>query len=173
MSTASSSSSSSAASSNALHLQHSVPKIPVYPFKWTNDGGQMENNVLRGRGIKSESKKQQELMLTTTGSGKQTGSSNQLLLQRPAPKANHLQQAFHKDSLNVIAKFNERRCHGMPLYGQDLIEVLTIGKNHALKKYDQFTLNTISYFWGSNGLNIIQVVQFHEIFVTNMNNVYE
>ena len=34
--------------------------------------------------------------------------------------------AFHRDSLNVIAKFNERRCNGMPLYGQDLIEVLTI-----------------------------------------------
>ena len=34
--------------------------------------------------------------------------------------------AFHPESLNVIAKFNERRCQGMPLYGQDLIEVLTI-----------------------------------------------
>lgn len=35
-------------------------------------------------------------------------------------------KAFHADSINVIAKFNERRCNGMPLYGQDLIQVLTI-----------------------------------------------
>ena len=34
-----------------------------------------------------------------------------------------------------------------------------IGKKHALKKYDQFTLNT-SCFWGSTGSNITQVVQF-------------
>jgi hypothetical protein len=40
-------------------------------------------------------------------------------------------QAFHKDSLNVIARFNERRCNGMPLYGQDLIEVLTIVSSEA------------------------------------------
>ena len=110
MSMTTSSSSSSAASSNALH-QHSVPKIPVYPFRWTNDGGQMENNVLRGR----NSIKQEELQ---TGNCKQTSN-------------HHQQQAFHKDSLNVIAKFNERRCHGMPLYGQDLIEVLTIGKENS------------------------------------------
>ena len=41
--------------------------------------------------------------------------------------------AFHKDSLNVIAKFNERRCHGMPLYGQDLIEALTIDLSAPLR----------------------------------------
>ena len=35
-----------------------------------------------------------------------------------------------------------------------------LGKMHALKKYDQFALNT-SCFWGSTG----KVVQFHEIFV--------
>ena len=34
------------------------------------------------------------------------------------------------------------------------------GKNHALKKYDQFTVNT-SCFWGSTA-----VVQFQEIFIT-------
>lgn len=118
MSMTTSSSSSSAASSNALH-QHSVPKIPVYPFRWTNDGGQMENNVLRGR----NSIKQEELQ---TGNSKQTSN-------------HHQQQAFHKDSLNVIAKFNERRCHGMPLYGQDLIEVLTIGKKN-LCNFTKFLL---------------------------------
>ena len=37
----------------------------------------------------------------------------------------------------------------------------TIGKKYALKRYDQFALNT-SCFWGSTGSNIIPVVQFHE-----------
>ena len=37
-----------------------------------------------------------------------------------------------------------------------------IGKEHALKKYDQFALNT-SCFWGSSGSNITPVVRFHEI----------
>lgn len=35
-------------------------------------------------------------------------------------------EAFHKDSLHVIARFNERRCMGMPLYGQDLLDALTV-----------------------------------------------
>jgi hypothetical protein len=35
-------------------------------------------------------------------------------------------RAFHKDSLSVIASFNERRCKGLPLYGQDLISALTV-----------------------------------------------
>lgn len=35
-------------------------------------------------------------------------------------------EAFHKDSLHVIARFNERRCNGMPLYGQDLLDALTV-----------------------------------------------
>ena len=40
-----------------------------------------------------------------------------------------------------------------------------IGKKHALKKYDQFTLNT-SCFLGSN----TTIVQFHEIFVIKIMN---
>ena len=36
----------------------------------------------------------------------------------------------------------------------------TLGKKHALKKYDKFALNT-SCFWGGSAL----VVKFHEIFV--------
>ena len=32
-----------------------------------------------------------------------------------------------------------------------------IGKKHALKKYDQFALNT-TYFWGSAGSNITPVM---------------
>ena len=39
-----------------------------------------------------------------------------------------------------------------------------IGKKHALKKYEQFAVNT-SCFWGRTGSNITPVVQFHEIFV--------
>ena len=35
-------------------------------------------------------------------------------------------EAFHKDSVYVIARFNERRCMGMPLYGQDLLDALTV-----------------------------------------------
>ena len=41
---------------------------------------------------------------------------------------------------------------------------LEMGKKHALKKYDQFVLNT-SCFWGSTRSNITSVVQFHEICV--------
>ena len=43
-------------------------------------------------------------------------------------------------------------------------ETYTIGKNHALKKYDQFALNT-SCFWASS-----PVVQIHIIFVTKIVN---
>ena len=34
--------------------------------------------------------------------------------------------AFHEDSLHVIARFNERRCNGMPLFGRDLVDALTV-----------------------------------------------
>ena len=44
-----------------------------------------------------------------------------------------------------------------------------IGKKHALKIYNQFTLNT-SCFWGSTRSNTTPVVQFHEIFVTKLMN---
>ena len=46
----------------------------------------------------------------------------------------------------------------------------SIGKKHALKKYDQFALNT-SCFWGSTGSNITPGVQFHESFVTKIMNI--
>jgi hypothetical protein len=36
--------------------------------------------------------------------------------------------AFHKESLPIIARFNERRCRGLPLYGQDLISALYVMK---------------------------------------------
>ena len=36
------------------------------------------------------------------------------------------QKAFHEDSLYVIARFNERRCNGMPLFGRDLVDALTV-----------------------------------------------
>ena len=50
-----------------------------------------------------------------------------------------------------------------------LVPQNAIGKKHALKKYDQFTLNT-SLFWGNTGSNITPVVQFHEIFITKIMN---
>ena len=40
------------------------------------------------------------------------------------------------------------------------IGLIPTGKKHALKKYDQFALNT-SCFWGSCRSNITPVVQFH------------
>ena len=43
------------------------------------------------------------------------------------------------------------------------------GKKHALKKYDQFALNT-GCFWGSTASNITPDWQFHEIVVTNIMN---
>ena len=48
-----------------------------------------------------------------------------------------------------------------------------IGKKHALKKFDQFALNT-SCFWGCTRSNItpVKVVQFHEIFVTKIINKF-
>ena len=57
-------------------------------------------------------------------------------------------QAFHKDSLNVIAKFNERRCHGMPLYGQDLIQALTINGNEINQNSKKN-----SNIWKGSGFN--------------------
>lgn len=61
---------------------------------------------------------------------------------RSSSQTNHSsreQTAFHPESLYVIARFNERRCRGMPLYGQDLVEALTVVnserpvKSHLLK----------------------------------------
>ena len=43
----------------------------------------------------------------------------------------------------------------------------SIGKMHALKKYDQFTQNT-SCFWDQ--IYVTPVVKFHEIFVTKIMN---
>ena len=44
-----------------------------------------------------------------------------------------------------------------------------IGKKHALKKYDQFDLNT-SCFWGSTRSIITLISQFQEIFVKKIMN---
>ena len=50
-------------------------------------------------------------------------------------------------------------------------DLASIGKNHALKIYDQFAVNT-SCFWGNTGSNITSVVQFHELFVTKILNLF-
>ena len=51
----------------------------------------------------------------------------------------------------------------------DVLKGISIGKEHALKKYDQFAPNT-SCFCGSIGSKITPVVQFHEFFVTKVMN---
>ena len=53
---------------------------------------------------------------------------------------------------------NRKKCVGVTT------GIFGIGKRHALKKYDQFALNT-SCYWESSGSKITLVVQFHEIFV--------
>ena len=58
---------------------------------------------------------------------------------------------------------------GKELFSDSEILQLPIGKKYALKKYDQFALNT-SCFWRSTISNITSVVQFHEIFVTKLMN---
>ena len=44
-------------------------------------------------------------------------------------------------------------------------QIIGIRSSHTLKKYDPFTLNTTSCFWGST-----TIVQFHESFVTKIMN---
>ena len=39
-------------------------------------------------------------------------------LRRDEAAAASNSSAFHKESLKVIARFNERRCRGLPLFGQ-------------------------------------------------------
>ena len=59
----------------------------------------------------------------------------------------------------------------MPFYENYLMlsqELNDIGKKHALKKYDQFALNTSCFLGGSTGSNVTLVVQFHEFFVTKV-----
>lgn len=62
----------------------------------------------------------QHIYLTTTPVADRPATSG------PAKTSEIVAEAFHKDSLLVIARFNERRCNGMPLYGQDLLDALTV-----------------------------------------------
>ena len=48
---------------------------------------------------------------------------------------------------------------------QALFDLQQVSKKHALKKYDQFALNT-SCFLGKYWIKYTSVVQFHEIYVT-------
>jgi hypothetical protein len=82
------------------------PKVPLYKFSFGSEGWSMD------QGVKVSQNKS-----GSSSSGKTKPSES---------------KAFHADSLNVIAKFNERRCNGMPLYGQDLIQVLTIVSPDAI-----------------------------------------
>ena len=109
--------------------QSSAPRIPLYQFNYGSEGWNLDSQAKTSRpGLTSG--------LTGTSSGLQkvnnTIVNKQLKQNRTVWSSSAVQgdrtatPAFHRDSLNVIAKFNERRCNGMPLYGQDLIEVLTI-----------------------------------------------
>ena len=72
-------------------------------------------------------------------------------------------------SINPGKQIFEKMISGMYM-GEVVRQVLIdLGKKYALKKYDQFALNT-SCFWRSTGSNITPVVQFHEIFVTKLMN---
>ena len=53
------------------------------------------------------------------------GESNPELKANCEANKSH-NHAFHEDSLHVIARFNERRCNGMPLFGRDLVDALTV-----------------------------------------------
>ena len=93
------------------------PQVPLYPFHCGADGWTLSQS-----GSSSTNKNKLD-----------SRNNKRLNHQNPSEKAknsgklnNTSSTAFHRDSINVIAKFNERRCNGMPLYGQDLIEVLTI-----------------------------------------------
>lgn len=112
--------------------QSSAPRIPLYQFNYGSEGWNLDSQAKTSRpGL-------------TSGASGLTGLQNvnkQLKQNRTVWSSSAVQgdqtatPAFHRDSLNVIAKFNERRCNGMPLYGQDLIEVLTIvspGKNFTI-----------------------------------------
>ena len=125
--------------------QSSAPRIPLYQFNYGSEGWNLDSQAKTSRpGLTSGGTSG----LTGTSSGLQkvnnTIVNKQLKQNRTVWSSSAVQgdqtatPAFHRDSLNVIAKFNERRCNGMPLYGQDLIEVLTIvspGKNFTIYLY--------------------------------------
>ena len=75
-------------------------------------------------------------------------------------------------SLQILCSFQTWNAKNIPKKVHELLEqlvssLLEIGKKCALKKYDQFTLNT-RCFVGSTRSNITPVMQFHKIFVTTI-----
>lgn len=132
--------------------QSSAPRIPLYQFNYGSDGWNLDSQAKTSRpGLTSG--------LTGTSSGLQkvnnTIVNKQLKQNRTVWSSSAVQgdqtatPAFHRDSLNVIAKFNERRCNGMPLYGQDLIEVLTIVSPDAICSPPRIRTN--SSIWKGSG----------------------
>ena len=75
----------------------------------------------------------------------------------------------HDVMMQILSRKNQKlyATRKSPIYDENTKNPIIIGKKHALKKYDQFSLNT-SCFWESTGSNITPVVQFHEIFVTKI-----
>ena len=119
--------------------QSSAPRIPLYQFNYGSEGWNLDSQAktsrpgLKPSGSSSSSTGQQKVNNTIVN--KQLKQNRTVWSSSAVQGDQTATPAFHKDSLNVIAKFNERRCNGMPLYGQDLIEVLTIvspGKNFTM-----------------------------------------
>ena len=87
-------------------------------------------------------------------------------IPNPVPRIQH-PDWLHKKIMEKNDTHKQRKISDM--FAMTEKKTVDIGKKHALKKYDQFVLNT-SCFWGSTGSNITPVVQFHEIFVTKLMN---
>ena len=121
--------------------QSSAPRIPLYQFNYGSEGWNLDSQAKTSRpGLLTSG--QTSGLTGTLQKVNNTIVNKQLKQNRTVWSSSAVQgdqtatPAFHRDSLNVIAKFNERRCNGMPLYGQDLIEVLTIvspGKSFTIK----------------------------------------
>ena len=120
-------SSSNVSSQCSTTLQNScAPQIPLYQFNYGSDGWNLDSQAKTSRNpsqknVNNTVNKQLKQNRTVWSS-----SVRDQVLAGNSKGEKTATSAFHRDSLNVIAKFNERRCNGMPLYGQDLIEVLTI-----------------------------------------------
>ena len=73
------------------------------------------------------------------------------------------------DVESSVRSFNTSKSGLDDLMALEMYSSLPVGKKHALKKYDKFTLNTSS-FWDNIGSSINPVMRFHEICVTKLIN---
>ena len=121
VSSSSSSSNTSISSSSAL-----APQVPLYQFNFGTEGWSLDSQAKTSRVQNHVNTNSVNKQLTEKSGKQHSRQSVWSSSVRELHQQSSASPAFQRDSLNVIAKFNERRCNGMPLYGQDLIEVLTI-----------------------------------------------